>query len=361
VVKTQLFRAGALLLPALAAACGTGTAVMEGAPPPSPRAAVLASMQQVQGTSYRFTMRLTMTGFGSAMGGDASAYAFSESGAYSAGQRALDATVTSPLLKSAKLGSGIREIVFLGTRTVYVSIGSGAGAGKWYEVTSSGAGAAGFGALLGSLDEDSPLGYVGTVNGALTGARRVGTATIDGVTTTEYAVTENLRKVLGKLVSSGFAGQIAKSFAGGSPVDGQAFSKGLTAALKSMPQDLTFQAYLDAGGHLRRLSLGVPIGAMFTAVFSGLGLASGDLSLLTGTFGHVLEHVTMDLSDYGASVHIAPPPASEVVKGLPPGASGSSSVSSSASAAAGASGSTVAGGSTGALGSIGVTGQITTP
>lgn len=334
-VKSHLFRAGALLVPALAAACGTGTAVRQGAPPPAtPRAAVLASMQQVQATSYRFTMQLTMTGFGPAMGSEGSAYSFGERGAYSAGQRALEATVTIPLPKSSSGGHPIREVVFLRTGTAYVSTA----AGRWYELTGANGG---FGSLLGSLNGESPSGYVGTMSAAVTGASRVGTATVDGVTTTEYAVTENLRTVLDKLLSGGFAGQIAKSFGVGSAAAGRSFSQGLAAALKAMPPDITFHVYLDSAGHLRRFTLSLPVGPVFTAVFSGLGLESAETTLLKSAFEHVQEQVTMDLSGWGVPVRVTPPPASEVTKGVPPGASasGSAAASGSASAVAGMTGS----------------------
>lgn len=338
--RSHLVRAAALLVPAVAAACGTGTVAKQGgASAPSPRAAVLASLQHVQGTSYHFTMHLSMTGLGSA--GGALNDAFTETGAYSAGQRALDATISSSQLKS-NAGEAFRAIFFLRSNTAYISLAAG---GKWYEISGAGTGLAGFGSLIGSFDSDSPLGYLGTVNGAVTGVRPVGTKTVDGVTTTEYAVSENLRSVLDKLLSSGAAAQIAKSF-GAKSAGAAAFSKALTAALKALPPDLTFQVYLDAAGHLRRLSISIPLGPMFTAIFSGVsGVPAGEASMLKGMFANVQEALTMDLTDYGAAVHVTAPPASQVVHGAPPAASGSSSVSSSASQA---------------LGVTGVTGSITT-
>lgn len=348
--------AGLVALAAGVAACGTAT-LGSAAPPsqaaPSPRAVVLASMGQVKTASYHFTMDLSITGLGSS--GLPAVESFTESGAVSGSQHALEAMVASPLLASATLGGSIRIIAFYQSGTFYVSLPSGNHGGKWYEM-SGGSGSSG--SVFAALSEDSPYGYIGNVNGAVTSSKEVGTATIDGVVTTEYAVSENLRSLLAKVMSSGAVGDLANSL--GSASAGQTFSRALTAALKALPPELTIHMYVDGSGHLRRLSLSIPLGSMFGALLSSAaGIPQAELSKMRAAFANVHESVTMDLTDYGAPVHVSAPPASEVVKGSFPGLS---TGSASASASASASGTATAGttGVTGTVGSTGVTGSATT-
>jgi hypothetical protein len=345
--------AGAAALALGLAACGSGTIGSQQAAPPAqtPRAAVLASMAQVKTSSYRFTMRLDIAGLGHALaglgggttgsggagaGGD---FALHGSGAFSGAQRALQAQL------SVGSAATVREILFFGTGTYYLSIS--ALPGKWYELSASDPALGKLGSLFGSLGDGSPAGYIDTLK-AVTGVRKVGTTTIGGTIVTHYAVTENLRAALDKVLSSGFASSLASSFGAGGALGGAAFSHALDQALKAMPPTLTFDVYVDPAGHLRRLAVSIPLGPMFSAMFQGLagslgeaaggsgvssvsGPTGGELEMLGHIFQGVHEDVTMDLSDYGAALHIAAPPASEVVKGVPSALGGSQSQSSSAS------------------------------
>jgi hypothetical protein len=353
--KSRLLGAAGLTsLALILAACGTATIGSQGASHQqrSASATVLASMSAVKTSSYHFVMQVDMRGFGQALSSMGSTaipddLSTNGSGEFSGAQDAIEVSVGGSMmsLMSNKSAAQMQEIVFLSTGVVYLELpASLGGSSKWVEV-SSGKGSSGgeIGSLLSSLSSASPIGYLSAFDQDITSVRAIGTAQVDGTSTTEYALVENLRSIMDGMSSSGVVGALGNLLSGGSGVAGQQYTQDLDAALRAMPPTITIDAYLDGAAHLRRLSLTMPLGAMFTALMSHLasseagvsGPSQSQIAAIEKAFSHLSESFTMDLT-YAGAIHISAPSASEIstsdpLAGL--GVSGSASASTTATLA----------------------------
>jgi hypothetical protein len=353
--KSRLFAAAGLTsLAVVLAACGTSTLGSQGASQqqrPAARATVLASIAAVKTASYRFTLQLAMSGLGQALSSMGSApgstppasdLSINGSGEFSASQDAIEMTIGGAMTSLVGVpGAALQEIVFTRTGVIYVRLPASPGASvKWFEVSAgSGSEAAAITSLLKSLGSVSPSSYLSTFGQAITSVRAIGTANVEGTSTTEYAVTENLRSVMDKMMSNGLVGNLGSALSGRSGLGVQKFTQTFEAALNAMPATLTIDIYLDGAGHLRRLSVTIPLGAMFAALFSGLGssgagissVSQSEMATIQRAFSLVSESFTMDLTSYAGDIHISAPPASEVTQSDPLAGQGSSASASASS------------------------------
>lgn len=335
------------------AACGTGTLDSQtSGQSATPKAAVLAAVSQMKSSSYRFAMRLVISGLGqatSSLGGSggASSETITGAGAYSAPQQAVEMTLNTGLAGSAST-STVDEIVFERTGKAYMRVAGGALADKWYQLDVGSLGQ--LQSMFSSLG-GGPGAYLGGVSDAIVSVQRVGTAEVAGVATTEYAVTENLHAYLSKVLGSNVLSGLFSSLLSGSGMtsaEKSAMTNAINAALAAMPQEMTLDTWLDGAGHLRRMTVTLPLGALMSAMFSALsksvgagmtGVTGGSLSMIDSAFAHMSETMTLVVTQVGGAVDIVAPAASQILPGSPL-ISSSASASGSASASASATTST---------------------
>ena len=134
---------------------------------------------------------------------------------------------------------------------------------------------------LSTENSDNPAQILSNLAGVSNSVVKVGTATIDGVDTSEYKATINLAKEATKITAKD-----------GSKA-GQAISQESQAlGTKTLP----VLVWIDSKGLVRQISEKVPIPAASAGATNGSGSAT----------------ITMTFSDFGAPVALTPPPASQV-------------------------------------------------
>jgi hypothetical protein len=165
--------------------------------------------------------------------------------------------------------------------------GGGSGTGdKWLEIAPKTSGGSSAFSNLGQSDPTQALGALERVSDDV---KEVGTATVRGVETKHYTATIDFAKAIDNAkIPKALRGKAEGLFGNG-------------AKAPSVPVDV----YVDADGHLRRMTLEMNLGS-FAAGATGATGASG-VSLPTIT-------MTLDLYDFGTPVNVEAPPANEIVQ-----------------------------------------------
>ncbi len=133
---------------------------------------------------------------------------------------------------------------------------------------------------LASINSDDPGQLLSNLTGVSNSVTKVGNATVDGVTTTEYRAEVSLSK------------EAAQATAKAGPKAGAAITQEAQAlGTNTIPVEV----WIDGKGLPRQLSEKEPVPAASAGATNGSGT----------------ETVTMTFSDYGTSVAVSPPPASE--------------------------------------------------
>lgn len=294
---------------------------------------LLGAIGTVAHQSYDFTMNSSMSGMSGAMQSQlGSSFGVDATGEYSASQDAMRMTESVSALSgllgstgggSSSPGASATVLVFLKSAEMYISMQGIPGANlppgvKWVEVNNG---------LLSSLSRADPADYLNAVAPFVESVKTVGPAVVDGVQTTELAVTENLREMTAKLYGSTLPG--LEKLLGSSLPSSVASMLGplMRTAVNALPATVVDQVWLDAQGRLRRLQVSMPVGQILESVVSQLFATVGSIGGSSGALGSsgqaALQQIAqmfanmtmtmeMTLSGYGTTVDIARPPASEV-------------------------------------------------
>jgi hypothetical protein len=319
-------RAGvASVVPVLAVAlvsagCGSGTLTPRVSGPPGPSGVMAAVAAAEHATSYRFSMSVSVSGFATAMaalgltgsGAGPDSFSLSGSGAFSASEDAISEQVATSGTGPGNRGADVRLVLFLRPGTAYVDSG-GTSARPWVRVSS---------AALSQLGSSSltPAQFLQGISSYAASEQALGPATVDGVATTQYSISVRTKQALQKFLGGGSLSGIVNMFSGG---NGGFPASVVQAALNGLPPTMQYLVYVDRQGRLRRMVAGIPIGSMMKALFtslaqsgavgpSGQAPTQAQLNQVKQAFDGVSETVSMDVWDYGATVHVTAPPADQV-------------------------------------------------
>lgn len=136
-------------------------------------------------------------------------------------------------------------------------------------------------AQVASLDSDSPDGLLANLDAVSDQIQTVGPSTVNGVPTTEYRATVDLNKEAARVGAK----------------DGSKAASSITREEQVLgTHTLPVTVWVDGKGMVNQIKTQVPVPAASTGAPAGSGTAT----------------VTVTFSDFGTSVPVSPPPASQV-------------------------------------------------
>ena len=290
--------AGTVLGGAGLAACGGGSTAASGAtgsagggsPPSGSPAQVLTAMTGASLKAGTARVNMTVTAkFSGIPGQSAGSYTIAATGAFDLGKKQ-----ASLVLNLGQLDHNKTLHLFTDGKTAYLNAADlGISSAKpWISydsTTSSSGGGFDFTQMTASAFSGPQL------LSKLSNPTAVGTEVVGGVKTTHYKGTLDLSTALDSLSSSGNSG------AGVSALLGPAL-QGAT-----VPVD----AWIDGQDRLRRFSFSMDLSAVIRALAGAFGNSGDTTTTLPPNFTAQIG-LDMTLSDFGANLNLAPPPANQV-------------------------------------------------